>query len=323
MLVIPCGALPACAQPQQAVEAAPMAAPPDAAASAALNARVTALVQRIKSELRFLRGGTFEMGDWGNAQGLPYESKPDARPLHKVTLDGFSMMAYKVTYEDFDLFTDVVGQPRINQDPYGLKQRSPRKPATVNWFGAKAYCEWLGKHSGLPFDLPTEAQWEYAARSGGKRVLFATDNGKVEEGRNYPNTRDWNRKDARTPDVGSFPPNPAGLFGMLDDASKEWTQDWYDPDYYKRSPTMNPKGPDAGTPDERFPQLGPQRVARGLIGSSPAFGGFVFSRAGRWPLKRDIRNLDVPSLVTDPALGFSHSTGPQIRCVLNQSSPAR
>ena len=323
MLVIPlCGALPACAQPQQAVEAAPTAAPPDAAASAALNARVTALVQRIKSELRFLRGGTFDMGDWGNAQGLPYESEPDARPLHKVTLDGFSMMAYKVTYEDFDLFTDVVGQPRINQDPFGLKQRSPRKPATVNWFGAKAYCEWLGKHSGLPFDLPTEAQWEYAARSGGKRVLFATDNGKVDDGRNYPSE---DLKDRRTPDIGSYPPNPAGFFGMLELRATEWTQDWYDPEYYQHSPKMNPKGPERGVVPADDPEFGAKRVARGLLGSSPAFGGFVFTRGARWPyaVKSNGLKLADSKLVTEPSAGYSDSVGPQVRCVVNQPTTTR
>ena len=95
----------------------------------------------------------------------------------------FRMMAYKVTYDDFDLFTDVVGEQRINQGPDWLKARAPPKPAGVNWYGAKAYCAWPGKLTGQPFDLPTEAQWEYAARPGGKRVLFATDNGDFDKGR--------------------------------------------------------------------------------------------------------------------------------------------
>ena len=318
MLAIPlCGALPACAQPQQAVEAGPMASPPDAAASAALNSRVTALVQRIKSELRFLRGGTFEMGDWGNAQGLPYESEPDARPLHKVTLDGFSMMAYKVTYDDFDLFTDVVGEQRINQDPRDAKDRMPRKPAGVNWYGAKAYCQWLGTLTGLPIDLPSEAQWEYAARSGGKKVIFATDNGSVEKGRNYPNS--WTLKDDATPAIGDYPPNPAGLFGMLDYAASEWVNDWYDPDYYKHSPERNPKGPEVGQPaQQKHPEFGPTKVIRGHSspGNSPAFGGFVFSRGAAEPREvRSARRAAVP--------GYSGWASAQFRCAVDETDPIR
>lgn len=278
-----------------------------------------ALVARIKKQLVHLPDGTFEMGDWGNEEGLPYDMEQDSKPLHKVTLDGFAMMAYKVTYEDFDIFTDAVGSPKINTDIERFKPgaRKPKRPAKVNWFGAKAFCQWIGQLSGLPFDLPTEAQWEYAARSGGKKVIFATDNGQIDEGRNYPAR--WGSGHDATPEVGFFPPNPAGLFGMLDYMALEWTNDWYQPDYYKLSPTVNPRGPDAGALDERKPEFGARKVARGLTASSPAFGGFTFSRAARWPHRRDVSILrEVDRLVTDPVAGFGDAGGPQFRCVLNQ-----
>lgn len=278
-----------------------------------------ALVERIKKQLVHLPGGTFEMGDWGNEEGLPYDMEQDSKPLHKVTLDGFAMMAYKVTYDDFDIFTNAVGSPKINTDieRYKPGARNPKRPAKVNWFGAKAFCQWVGQLSGLPFDIPTEAQWEYAARSGGKKVIFATDNGQIDEGRNYPD--DNYRPRLVTPEVGAFPPNPAGLFGMLDYMALEWVNDWYQPDYYKRSPEINPPGPDSGAIDERVPELGTQRVVRGLTASSPAFGGFTFSRDARWPYRRELSILrDVDRLVTDPAAGFGDPGGPQFRCVLNQ-----
>jgi sulfatase modifying factor 1 len=286
-------------------------------AVAAKDDAVQRLVKRIESQLIKLPPGTFEMGDWGNDEGLPYDAEPDSKPVHMVTLDGFSMMAYKVTYEDFDVFTEAVGSPKINTDSYALKLdgRNPKRPAKVNWFGAKAFCQWLGQLSGQSFDLPTEAQWEYAARSGGRKLIFATDNGKIDEGRNFPD------QDAQatfvTPIVGQYPGNPAGLHGMLDSPGTEWVNDWYQPDYYKRSPKTNPLGPDSGAVDERIPEFGPRRVVRGLIASSPAFGGFTFSRAGRWPFARDNSSFKVRRLLTDPSDGYSNSSGPQFRCVLN------
>ena len=303
-------ALSACAQ-------APTITPPPLS-EVKPDPRVVALAAKVKRQLVFLPAGSFEMGDWGNEEGQRYDWEPDSRPLHKVTLDGFSMMAYKATYDDFDLFTEVVGSPKINiaTTPEKLRRRGPNKPAKVNWFGAKAYCAWLGQITGLPFDLATEAQWEYAARSGGKRLLFATDNGKVDEGKNYPNDDEHLR--FAVPDVGTYAPNPAGLYGMLDYSSTEWVNDWYDPAYYKHSPEKNPQGPEVSIPDPKAPEFGPRRVVRGLIGSSPGFGGFVFSRAGRWPYDQKFNTtLNDSTLSTDPAAGYSNRSGSQVRCVVN------
>lgn len=315
--------LNACAQSPQAVtsrtvEHAQTPSKPSPLAVDPLVTRTEQLKQNVLDHLVFLPGGTFEMGDWGSPEGLPYDGWSGNLSLHKVTLDGFSMMAYKVTYDDFDLFTDEVGEQRINQDPSGLKDRAPRKPAGVNWYGAKAYCAWLGKLTGQPFDLPTEAQWEYAARSGGKRVLFATDNGNIDEGRNYPKDGELDRTlkiRLVPPDIGTYPPNPAGLFGMLDYSSSEWVNDWYDPDYYKVSPEFNPAGPEKGQPVQAsHPERGSGKVMRGLLGSSPAFGGFVFSRGARWP-------RSVPDTEMSPPPGYSASSSLQFRCVVNAPKP--
>lgn len=275
------------------------------------------LLVKTRRQLVFLPGGSFDMGDWGNEHGLPYDGDKNARPLHKVTLTGFAIMAFKVTYEDFDAFTDAKAMPRINMDTMGVKARSPRKPAGVSWFGAKAYCQWLGELSGLPFDLPTEAQWEYAARSGGKRLLFATDNGRIDKARNYPDSAKL--KDERTPDVGTYPANPAGLFGMLDHYASEWVNDWYDPSYYKRSPELDPQGPQEGRPaQENHPELGPAKVIRGHAspGNSPAFGGFVFSRGSKEP--KESR----PDFKDDFS-GYSGWSTDQFRCALNSPTPQK
>lgn len=298
-------------------EDAPRIPPPNANTSPALisplSPELSAKMAKIKRDtlkhmVKF-KAGSFQMGNPGF---YGFESA-DTRPLHKVTLDGFYMMAYKVSYEEFDVFTDSVGEQRVNMDEFSQKYRAPRKPAGVSWYGAQAYCKWLGKLTGKPFGLPTEAQWEYAARSGGKQVLFATDNGKVEEGRNYPDSSSLKGVNVGTaPEIGSYPPNPAGLYGMLDYHSAEWVQDWYDPTYYQRSPERNPRGgAEKDSIDPEHPEFGPRKVMRGdPNGNNPAFANYVFTR--------DHRGLEYRR-----ESGYSSTPSTQFRCVINAAPPSR
>jgi formylglycine-generating enzyme required for sulfatase activity len=119
-------------------------APEQPASPEGLGQRIQALLTQIKASLRPIRGGTFEMGDWGNESGGRYDLDTHSRPVHKVTLDGFSMMAYKVSYDDFDVFTDATGKERVDMDSISVRDRGPKRPAGVSWYGAKAYCQWLG-----------------------------------------------------------------------------------------------------------------------------------------------------------------------------------
>lgn len=273
-----------------------------------LEARVQALIKKVKRTMRPLKGGTFDMGDWGGKTGLPYDMDMHSKPLHKVTLDGFSMMAYKVTYEDFDVFTDATGKERVDMGEIEIKERLPKRPAGVSWHGAKDYCRWLGRLTGLPFDLPTEAQWEYAARSGGKRLLYATDNGKIDRARNFPKKWDGEGPVSTIPDVGSFPPNPAGLFGMTEN-THEWVNDWYGHDYYKISPKINPQGPMAGT----------EKVKRGAdVGSSDSTA-LVFMRTKDVPqtLHSSFPNGIQNEEVLVPLPGYSSHKSNNFRCVSN------
>ena len=123
-------------------------------------AAIQALVQKAKANLVVVKGGTFKMGDFGP------ESTPDKMPLvpsygygspaHEVQLDDFSISKYKVTYADFDVYSDAEGKAHIATLPYEARlRRVPNVPAGVNWQEAKNYCAWLAKVSGLPFDLPT------------------------------------------------------------------------------------------------------------------------------------------------------------------------
>jgi formylglycine-generating enzyme required for sulfatase activity len=216
-------------------------------------------LRKTRSNMLFLQGGTFEMGDWGpevNKNGLPFDGSYDSKPLHRVTLSGFSIGKYPVTYAEFDIFTAALRLPRINQDEIAISYRKPDNPASVTWLGARDYCQWLGKQIEQPFDLPTEAQWEYAARSGGQRHLYPTDNGESEPGRNVPS---YEQREAAggLVSISGFPPNQAGIYYM-GAGVREWVNDWYDAKYYATSPSFNPTGPGEGI----------ERVMRGFSGSS-------------------------------------------------------
>ncbi|MFM0604863.1 SUMF1/EgtB/PvdO family nonheme iron enzyme [Paraburkholderia sediminicola] len=217
---------------------------------------VKALVKKSIADMVFVKGGTFKMGDFGpevSPEKLPYTSQDENKPVHQVTLDGFSIGKYKVTYADFDIYTAATGKPSWPQDKISRSYRVLTHPVGVPWQMAKDYCQWLGKESNLPVDLPTEAQWEYAARSGGKPVVFATDNGKYEPDRNFPSA--GTIADKLAPGVGivqrylypvgKYPANPLGLFDMGFDG-RDWMNDWFSADYYANSPAKNPQGPASG-----------------------------------------------------------------------------
>lgn len=160
--------------------------------------------------------------------------------MHEVTLDSFSIQKYETTYAEFDLYSKAIGEKPLKPDYRNEVYMQPEYPAWwMTWYQARGYCQWLGSLLDLPMDLPTEAQWEYAARSRGLAVAHATDNGDIEYGRNYRDpTQIW-----RPMPPGSWPPNPLGLYDMTGNVS-EWVLDWYGP--YTPDPKTNPTGPAEG-----------------------------------------------------------------------------
>lgn len=277
---------------------------------------VQALLEKTRKNLRFVAGGTFQMGDFGpidSPEKLPYSPSDDNKVLHKVTLDSFSISGYKTTYADLDVYSAATGQPRFGVDSSTLRFRYPEAAGGLDWQHARAYCQWLGGLMKLPMDLPTEAQWEYAARNRGQMAQFATDNGKVEPGRNvweYQQRLDYiekNKLNGYSPSLplGQFPASPLGLRDMMTDGY-EWTLDWYAADYYQRSPERNPPGPSAGT----------ERVLRGSAGSSGAalsFGdGMTIARSHREPHPPSVNLL---SGKAEP--GHNMTADTSARCVVN------
>jgi formylglycine-generating enzyme required for sulfatase activity len=110
----------------------------------------------------------------------------------------------------------------------------------VSWLDAVAYCAWLSSMTGSPYRLPTEAEWERAARGGAEGMLFPWGDDPPTSRRDY-STR-W--KTGSEP-VGQSQPNDFGLFDMCENVH-EWCSDWYGPDYYAISPERNPQGPEEG-----------------------------------------------------------------------------
>jgi formylglycine-generating enzyme required for sulfatase activity len=159
------------------------------------------------------------------------------------------MAKFLTTIAEDDRFRMVNGRPLYDVD---FRRRRPELyksnfPAySKSWQEAKDYCQWLGALSGLPVDLSTEAQYEYAARSRGRHLIYATDNGSINEGRNYRDPAARRKTGEETYPVDRYPPNPLGLYDMTGNAYS-WVNDWYDPTYYQHSPVDNPQGPPTGT----------------------------------------------------------------------------
>jgi formylglycine-generating enzyme required for sulfatase activity len=171
--------------------------------------------------------GDFQMGsEFG---------EPDEVPVHRVYLDAFYMDVYEVTNSLYKKFMDETGHkpPLYWEDP---RCNAPDQPVVgVTWEDAKAYCKWAAKR------LPTEAEWEKAARGGLAGKIYPWGN---ED--NTPTAGGGNLQGVSGAfPVGGFPPNDFGLHDMARNAW-EWCLDWYSEGYYAKSPENNPKGPDSG-----------------------------------------------------------------------------
>jgi formylglycine-generating enzyme required for sulfatase activity len=258
-----------------------------------------AFLDRIRKDLKFVEGGTFQMGDFGpvhSPEKLPYSSDADNKPMHKVTLDSFSMSAFKITYEDHDAYAETTGSPKVGMDEFTKKRRHPKVAASLTWQQGRDYCQWLGEQLNLPMDLPTEAQWEYAARNRGQFWVVATDNGQMEVGRNawefdqrveYAEKHGLTELEPSLP-LGHFPPNPLGLYDMMTEG-QEWVLDWYAEDYYAKSPEKNPQGPATGTHKVL-------RSSRGKSGDNLIMGdGLSITRRIRLPNPSKDPEFDFPN----------------------------
>lgn len=163
------------------------------------------------------------------------------RPVHRVFVDEFAIGRFAVTNKLYQSFIEDTGQPTPPSwnDP---RVNLPDQPATsVSWLDAIAYCEWLSGKTSKLYRLPTEAEWERAARGTLEGKLYTWGDELPQAQPNYSQL--WLNGPER---VGQRPANGFGLHDISENVH-EWCSDWYDERYYLDSPARNPHGPSSGT----------------------------------------------------------------------------
>ncbi len=180
-------------------------------------------------EFILVNGGCYQMGD-GFGDGLPSE-----KPLHEVCVDSYYLGKYEVTQGQWK---KVMGE-----NPSHFKACGDNCPVeSVKWTDIQSFLAELERLTGQTYRLPTEAEWEYAARDGGKMVKWAGTSSENKFG-DYA-WYDANSGDKTHP-VGLKKANALGFYDMSGNVW-EWTSDWYGEQYYQKSARDNPRGPDEG-----------------------------------------------------------------------------
>ncbi len=169
------------------------------------------------------------------------EGQDNERPIHSVWIDALELAACQVSNAEYSLFLHHAGKlpPPFWHDP---NFNHPRQPVVgVSWHEAVAYCEWLTACSGRAYRLPTEAEWERAARGGVEGARFPWGDAPPESLPNYAT-----RWQTGPEPVGESAPNSFGLFDVCANVH-EWCSDWYHAGFYALSPDHNPIGPETGS----------------------------------------------------------------------------
>jgi formylglycine-generating enzyme required for sulfatase activity len=167
--------------------------------------------------------------------------RDDEKPARRVWVDAFEIGVCQVTRAEYERFLVATAHtpPPFWNDP---NFQHPNQPVVgPSWHDAVAYCDWLSGISGRRYRLPSEAEWERAARGGAEGALYPWGDAAPETVPDY-STRWQNGPEP----AARYAPNGYGLFNMCDNVH-EWCADWYDAHYYASAEARNPRGPDHGT----------------------------------------------------------------------------
>jgi formylglycine-generating enzyme required for sulfatase activity len=169
-------------------------------------------------EMVWIPAGSFQMGD---IQG---GGANDEQPVHRVSVEKFAMGRYEITFAEYDKFAQATGREKPDDEGWG---RGNRPVINVSWRDVKAYADWLSQQTGQNYRLPTEAEWEYAARAGTNTKYWWGN----EIGANKANCNsDCKDNFEYTAPVGSFMANPFGLHDTVGNVW-EWTCSEYENRY--------------------------------------------------------------------------------------------
>ena len=186
-------------------------------------------------QMVYVQGGSFMMG----APASETDAEADTRPVHKVTLSDFYIGEYEVTQRIWELVMGDNPSSLLSPDPDNIFMNVP--VSDVSWNDCQIFIQKLNALTGCRFRLPTEAEWEYAARGGNrsKGYKYAGSNtyGKVAARRN------WEQYSFLGPSTSRYG-NEQGIYDMSGNV-EEWCQDWYGP--YSKTAQVNPKGPKTGS----------------------------------------------------------------------------
>ncbi|WP_298262167.1 SUMF1/EgtB/PvdO family nonheme iron enzyme [uncultured Litoreibacter sp.] len=193
------------------------------------------LRQRVLGDMVYIPGGSFKLGnvpvpvmlDGEVRNELIYGPVVDADRA-PISIGSYYISRFEVTNYDFDLYAaanDLSLRPDV---PNGHERQGPY-PANIAYHQATGFCEWLSEITGHPFNLPTQEQWEYAARSGGHDVAYATQDGTYDYlAKLYHETLNDQPHTSHLPDA--YPPNPIGLYAMSSNLSEWVLESWADPE---------------------------------------------------------------------------------------------
>ena len=183
------------------------------------------LKEQSSGDFVFVKGGCYQMGDTFG------EGDSDEKPVHQVCVDGFYLGKYEVPQGEW--------QKVMGNNPSRFKNGNNYPVEKVSWEEVQTFISQLNRQTDGKYRLPTEAEWEYACREGGKSVKYGT-------GKNSLDSSSARFNSGATVKVGSYQPNALGLYDMSGNVW-EWVSDRYNKNYYGNSPGNNPTGPGSGS----------------------------------------------------------------------------